>query len=158
MALLERGTKGRWMYFKVPICVHDSTSIGTSVFQDNLDCPDGEKWVYHRGHTLAESVPVSAERQNKARGIAGTGCCFWCFCWYTQLVSAACCRGSVHVLLPERTVRALAVSIHCSYCSVLDHYANLLDAEKLLQITLMASEPITRTCSLLQGSNPCERD
>lgn len=47
---------------------------------------------------------------------------------------------------------------HCFYCSVFSCYTDLLDAEQLLHVTLMTSEQITGTCSLLQGSNPCYRD
>jgi len=64
----------------------------------------------------------------------------------------------VHVLLLERTVHALDISINCFYCPVFDRYSNSLDAEQLVQVTLVASEQITRTCGLLQGSNPCDGD
>lgn len=75
----------------------------------------------------AESGPVNAERQNKASGIAGTGsCCFGAsvdvYSWFVQHTAEDLCMLYCY---REQCMPWL----NCCYCSVLDHYSNLLDAD-----------------------------
>lgn len=78
-------------------CVHDSAAMGTSVFQDNPDCPAREECVIMAIPQMrqAESGPVNAERQNKACGIEGQDLAFDAsvdiYSWFVQYTAEDLC-------------------------------------------------------------------
>lgn len=98
--LLESGTKGRSLPSTASIHISRSNSaaVGSSLTQNDPDCPAREKRAYYDAHTLDEKGRI---RPNEWWGtgrakLAGRMSCVWGLCW--PLICARHCRSSVHAL------------------------------------------------------------